>query len=735
MASRVGRFTGVAMCVVAAGAVLAVAALPVALVGGLSINSLTADFESLPSDLKIAPSPQTTSIYARDGKTLITTFYDENRKNVALSDVAPVMRQAMVAAEDTRFYQHGAVDLKSVLRALVSDGSSGEAAQGASTLTMQYVRNVLKTDPNLTPAQRAAATEDTPGRKIQEVRYGVGLEKSMTKDQILQGYLNIAYFGNGEYGIYAASEGYFGKPPSQLTLPEAALIAGLVQSPDTDNPVDGDKAAALSRRTYVLGAMAGMHVITQAQADAASATPLDLHPSQSPNNCTAVPAAHNDWGFFCDYFRQWWNAQPAFGTTVADRERALSEGGYTVVTSLDPNIQASALHQSLSVYGYDSAKALPIAVVQPGTGQVLSLAVNRHYSLAPNPPGQQYPNTVSQLIAGGNGVNGYQAGSTFKLFTMLAGLEAGKPLSTRFDAPSPLVTQFPASGPGSCGGFWCPVNDNPSFMDGQRTMWDGYGRSVNTYFVWLEEQIGPQKAVEMAQRLGITFRASSDASLAANDASEWGSFTLGVADTTPLDLANAYATVADEGTYCKPVPVVSITDASGHKVSAGDPNCHQVLDPDIARAATDAARCPVGQQSAYGMCNGGTATNVGGIFGDRPVAGKTGSSENNATETFVGFTPQVAAAGIAADPANASDSVGSAVESSVAAAVAHTLMTAVQGLPVKKFTAPSVTIAYGPDGRPPANPPAVTPHQQPDQGDQGAPPGPGRRGHRGGSTQ
>jgi membrane peptidoglycan carboxypeptidase len=642
----------------------------------------------------------------------------------------------MVAAEDTRFYQHGAVDLKSVLRALVSDGRSGQIQQGASTLTMQYVRNVLKNDPNLTPEQRAAATQDTPGRKIQEVRYGVTLEKSMTKDQILQGYLNIAYFGNGEYGIYAASEGYFGKPPSQLTLPEAALIAGLVQSPDTDNPVDGDRSAALDRRRYVLNSMAGMHVITQAQADAAAASPLNLHPSRPPNNCTAVPAAHNDWGFFCDYFRQWWDAQPAFGATVADRERALNEGGYTVVTSLDPNIQASALRQSLSVYGYDNAKALPIAVVQPGTGQVLSLAVNRHYSLAPDPPGKEYPNTVSQLIAGGNGVDGYQAGSTFKLFTMLAGLEAGKPLSTSFDAPSPLVTRFPASGPGSCGGYWCPVNDNPSFMDGHRTMWDGYGRSVNTYFVWLEEQVGPRKAVEMAQRLGITFRAPSDASLAANDANDWGSFTLGVADTTPLDLANAYATIADEGTYCKPVPVVSITDASGNKVSAGDPNCHRVLDPDVARAATDAARCPVGQQSAYGMCNGGTAPVVGSIFGDRPVAGKTGSSENNATETFVGFTPQAAAAGIAADPSNATDSVGAAVESAVAAAVAHTLMTAVQGLPVKQFTAPSATIAFGPDGRrPAADPPTAGPAQQPDPQ---APQRPGRRGpggHRGGLTQ
>jgi membrane peptidoglycan carboxypeptidase len=730
-----GRFAAVAVCVAAAGGVLAVAALPAALVGGFAVNTATDAFESMPGDLKIVPPPQTTTVYARDGKTLITTFYDQNRKNVSISDVAPVMRQAMVAAEDTRFYQHGAVDLKSVLRALVSDGSSGQIEQGASTLTMQYVRNVLKTDPSLTPAQRAAATDDTTGRKIQEVRYGIALEKNMTKDQILQGYLNIAYFGNGEYGIYAASEGYFGVPPSQLTLPEAALIAGLVQSPDADNPVTGDKSAALSRRSYVLDSMAGMKDITKAQATAADATPLTLHPSQPPNNCTAVPAAHNDWGFFCDYFRQWWDAQPAFGATVQDRERALNEGGYTVVTSLDPNIQASAQAQSLSVYGYSNPRALPIAVVQPGTGQVLSLAVNRHYSLAANPDGHPYPNTVSQLVAGGNGVDGYPSGSTFKLFTMLAALEAGKPLSTSFDSPSPLVTRFPASGPGSCGGFWCPVNDNPSFMDGIRTMWDGYGRSVNTYFVWLEEQVGPEKAVAMAQRLGITFRAPSDAQLAANSASDWGSFTLGVADTTPLDLANAYATVAADGMYCKPSPVVSIVDANGAKVAAGNPNCQRVLDPDVARAATDAARCPVGQQSTFGMCDGGTAPVVGSLFGDRPVAGKTGSTDNNTTETFVGFTPQIAAAGIAADPNDASDFVGAGVESSVAAAVAHTMLTGLAGMPAANFTPPSSAIAFGAAG-PPAvpGPPSVTqtPPAPPQPGDQAGPggrrPPGGRRG-------
>jgi membrane peptidoglycan carboxypeptidase len=277
---------------------------------------------------------------------------------------------------------------------------------------------------------------------------------------------------------------------------------------------------------------------------------------------------------------------------------------------------------------------------------------------------------------------------------MLAALSSGLPLSTGFDAPAQLRTHWADSGPASCDGFYCPSNDNPEWMDGYRTMWTGFGRSVNTYFVHLEEQVGAAKAVEMAQRLGITFRAKSDAHRAENDADDWGSFTLGVADTTPLDLANAYATIAADGTYCTPLPVTAITDAAGHKVAAADPTCKQVLDPDVARAAVDAARCPVGQDGAFGQCDGGTATQVSTMLDGRPVAGTTGSAEGNATESFVGFTPQVAAAGIAANPSHPSDGVGAAVQKDVIAAVADVLERAVTGLPERGFAAPSTALAF-----------------------------------------
>ncbi|MGK5741662.1 transglycosylase domain-containing protein [Micromonospora sp. URMC 103] len=704
--SPLSRLVTVLLAGLLAGLALAAAALPGNLLLGFATRSALGAYAALPDALRTPATPQRSYLYANDGKTLITTFYDVNRTDVPLSEIAPVMRQAIVAAEDRRFYSHGGADLRGLARALVANVKGGGTEQGGSTLTMQYVRNVLKTDPTRTAEERQAATDQTVGRKLQEIRYASQLEKTLSKDEILNRYLNIAYFGSGAYGVAAASQRYFGKEPAQLTLAESALLAGLVQSPEAYSPIDGDKDAALARRAYVLDSMVDTGAITAPQAAQAKAEKLALHPTAQPNGCTAVAQGHDDWGFFCDYLRRWWLTQPAFGSTVEEREQALRRGGYTVVTSLDPQIQATAQKQATAVYGYDNKRALPVAAVEPGTGRVLAMAVNRHYSLDPNPNGQEnHPNTVNPLISGGGGVDGYQAGSTFKLFTMLAALESGRTLSTGFDAPAKLPTRYPAEGEGTCDGHWCPANDNPDWMDGYRMMWDGFGRSVNTYFVWLAEQVGQDKVVEMAQRLGITFRADADATFAKNDAANWGSFTLGVAATTPLDLANAYATVAAEGMYCSPLPVTSVTAPNGERVPVGDPSCKRVLDVDVARAATDAARCPVGQQSAYGQCNGGTATSVNEILDGRPVAGKTGSSEENATETFVGFTPQVAVAGIAANPDDPTDSVGSAVQAKVIDAVARVIVTAVKGEPEKGFTAPSRELA-GEPRRPVERPPA-----------------------------
>jgi len=679
-----GRLSGTLLLV---AALAVVAAIPISVV--LTAGSHWADAHNvaLPAQLVTPPDAQGSRIYAADGKTLITTFYDEDRHDVALATIAPVMQKAIVAAEDTRFFQHGGVDLKGVARALVNDSQDGTAQQGASTLTMQYVRNVLKEDPSLTAAQQQDATADTLSRKVREAQYAIKLEQVLSKQQILQNYLNIVYFGDGAYGIDAAAQRFFGTPPDKLDLAQSALLAGVVQSPDADNPASGSRAAARTRQLYVLAAMAKSGAITPAQQAAAAAEKLRFRAQATPNGCSDAGGGSAGWGFYCDYLRRWWDQQPAFGATAAERDLALRRGGYRVVTALRPDVQAEATRQSRSVYGVHSSRALPIAVVQPGTGQVLALAVNRAY-------GTGRGQTVNPLISGGGDLHGYPSGSTFKMFTMLAALEAGMPLSTGFDAPAKLPTQWPDSGPGNCNGMYCPGNDNPSWMDGFRTMWNGFGRSVNTYFVHLEQQVGPAAVVAEAKKLGISLSAPSDARMAKTSASTWGSFTLGVVDTTPLELAEAYATVASGGMYCKPLPVVSVTDPHGRRIPIS-PQCSRALSPDVAHAAADAARCPVGQQSTYAKCDGGTATQVAGFFGDRQVAGKTGSTENNQTETFIGFTTTMAAAGTAADPADPADHVGSGVESQVVDAVGRTLRAAVGAAGSPDFTPPSAGIALG----------------------------------------
>ncbi|MFI6264734.1 transglycosylase domain-containing protein [Micromonospora sp. NPDC051006] len=673
---------------VLAGVVLAAAALPVALVFGIGFSALSTPYSELPNTLRTPPTAQRSNLYANDGTTLITSFYQEDRVDVPLHDVAPVMRQAIVAAEDVRFYQHSGVDLRGVARAFTVNQRDGETRQGASTLTMQYVRNVLRSDARLTEQQREAATEVTTARKVQEMRYALALERELNKEEILTRYLNIAYFGAGAYGIAAASKRYLSKTPKELTLADAALLAGLVRSPHTDDPINGDADAALDRRAYVLDRLVESGQVPAEQAAAAKTEPLKLRPSATPNDCTAVPEERNDWGYFCDWFTRWWAAQPAFGATADERQRTLRRGGFTIVSSLDPAVQRTTVEQVRRVYPVNDRRAAPTAVVQPGTGRVLAMAVNRNYSVAENPAGQKnHPNTVNQLVAGGGTIEGYQGGSTFKLFTMLAALEAGLPLQTEYDAPGRLLTEYPVTGPASCDGRWCPENSSAS-MDGRQTMWSAFGRSVNTYFAWLTERVGADRVVEMAERLGIVFRSDADARLARYGAKNWGPFTLGVSATTPLDLATAYATVAAEGTWCAPSPVVSINDAAGRPVEAAQPDCRQVLDTDVARAAADAARCPVGDQSMYHRCEGGTAEGLRKRLG-RPVAGKTGSSERYETETVVAFTPQLAVASLAANPDDPRDAVGRAVQDQLVQVVGEVLSFGLRDQPVRDFVPPS----------------------------------------------
>jgi len=699
------------VCGVLAGVVVAASVFPAVAVGALAAKAGADSFSNLPASLEVPTPPQITYLYARDGKTLIGTFYDENRHDIDLSDIPQVMRDAIIAAEDQRFYQHNGVDVQGVLRAFLANQSSGDATgQGASTLTMQYVRQAL-TYGATSPKDVLAATESTPERKIREIRQAVALEKKLTKDQILQNYLNIAAFGNGAYGIYAASQVYFNKEPKDLTLAEAALLAGLPKAPSAFDPTtESGRPQALARRTYVLNQMVELGMISRQQAELADKEPLVVTGTRTPRDCTQTIVNH--WGFFCDFFYRWWLEQEEFGVDPLARASKLKSGGYRITTTLDVAIQDSAKRHVEEQLPTGEKDALMLAAIEPGTGYVRAMATNRNFSVddSANPINEvpekaalglkaTYPNTTNPLMSGGGDVVGYKMGSTFKLFTMIAALENGYPLDFTIQARSPYVSRIYPAGQGDiarCGDRWCPRNADPS-MNGSRNMWTGFGLSVNTYFVPLLEKVGAEKAIEVAQRLGIKFRSEKDRQRAEDNGGHlWGAFTLGVSDTVPLELANAYATVAADGVYCEPMPVEELIDVHGEPVTdVVEPRCKQVIDPGVARAAADAARCPLGTPGGTGHCRGGTASFVARTVG-HPVIGKTGTADENWTGTLVLATKHLAITATVANPDKPETPHSYARSATLANnAAMYTMRDALAGLPVIDFERPPQHLVVG----------------------------------------
>ncbi|NUO55861.1 MAG: PASTA domain-containing protein [Hamadaea sp.] len=713
------------ICGVLAGVVVAAAAFPAIAMSGLAAKTGAQAFADLPSELTVKRSPQMSKIYASDGRTLLASIYDENRQDIGMDQIPKVMQQAMIAAEDHKFYEHNGVDVQGIARAFVANKNSGETQQGASTLTMQYVRlSITYAADN--PNDVLNAAEDTPARKLREVKYSLAIEKKLTKDQILEGYLNIAYFGNHAFGIYAASQVYFGKEPKNLTVEEAAFLAGLVKSPSDFNPIQDDgsvdeQAAAdgKGRRDWVIDQMHEIGAITADQAAQAKAKELKITGKPAPNGCTATAIASA--GFFCDFLQRWWTNEPAFGANSYERERALKTGGYKIISSLDVSTQNAAKANVEKYLKTGKKHALMVVAVEPGTGKVRSMAVNRNFKIddAANPknglstdPAKAaknirgtYPNTVNPLMSGDQ--YGYQFGSTFKVFTAVAALENGYPLDYTINSPYQWVSPFiTAPGPASCGDKWCPKNASQS-MTGVHTMWQAFGRSVNTYFAQLIARVGPAKAVEAAKQMGLTFRGdpnqqNTDAYFAAHP-DAWGTFTLGVTQNTPMEMANAFATLAADGTYCQPIPVESITDANGVQLDAAKPRCQKVIDTDVARAAIDMARCPLGDRSQLGGCaNGGTAPYVHDMVG-KPVAGKTGTTDNDRTAAMVATTRQLSVAGIVADPDWTNNTVSDANlggkdahRDVVNPAVADTLHDGMKGKPSQQFGKPDSTkIVHG----------------------------------------
>jgi membrane peptidoglycan carboxypeptidase len=597
----------------------------VAALGGLTRSGSDA-FMALPSTFKVAQLSEGSRILAADG-SLIATPQDENRKVVPLSQVDPVMQAAQIAIEDSRFYHHGAIDPQGLTRAVIEDLRTGQATEGASTLTQQFVKMTLQTEAlaqGKDVAAQAAVAKTIP-RKLTELRYAVALEKTWTKDQILQGYLNLAYYGDGAYGVEAAARHYFGVHASKLSLTEAATLAGLVQSPSVTDPVHHPKAAQ-DRRNVVLGRMHALGEITDAQWKKALSRPLkaDLHVTNPPATCAA-----STYPYFCSFVLSWLEQQPALGPTSQARHDRLFQGGLTIHTTLDPAIErqvdkalrkVAPEHNSIGV-------AAAAFVTEPGTGKVLALGQDTTYGSA-----RSGDTEVNYAVDGAyGGSSGFQFGSTAKAFSLVTAMEQGLGTAATVDAPAAdnrhPATFKPSQFPQPCGlsTDWNVYNDE-AWGGGTMPLMKATAQSTNTAFVELASRIGACNIHSTMQAFGIH----------GGDGAPLGTYPpqiiLGAQAVSPQTMANAYAGLAADGTVCKTYPVTSI-EHDGKAVWSPKPSCRQVADPNAVRQAT--------QYLEYNMTHGSGILNQ---LQGRPSAGKTGTSDGNAQSWFVGYTPQLATA-------------------------------------------------------------------------------------------
>ena len=595
------------MGVVTAGMLVPVAG-PTALVA----KSVPSVFNELPGDLQtVAPAEESQLLDSSGG--VIAHFYDKQRIVVPSANIADVMKKAIVAIEDKRFYEHNGVDPTGIARALVTNlGESGR--QGASTITQQYVRNSLAERGYLEgdAEQVSAATEQTTERKLREIKYALALEKTQSKDDILTGYLNIAPFGPITYGVEAASQRYFSKSASELNYLESALLAGLVQSPVQYDPLTHPEAAQ-ARRDTVLATMLDQGVITQEEYDEGVATTVDsmLHPTVSSEGCSGTDSSK---AYFCDYVLSQFLEDPTFGATRIERERLLKTQGITIRTTLDSAKQDAAYASLTNAIPVGDASGLNDALVslEPRTGKVLAMAQNTAYGIE---AGQ----TMSNYSADGN----FQVGSTFKVFTLLQWFKEGH---SAYETVGSANTFYP-NGSFKCDGRSITtegyqVNDLAG-KTGTMNVVRATGQSVNQAFVNMASRVDFCSIFETAYDMGITEDGEVPAPFPAN--------ILGSVSSSPLHMASVFATIANSGQQCKPQSIESVTDRDENVLKEFAADCKEVISPDLANKTAALLTASAGQYY--------TSTRLGD---GRPFAAKSGTTDGHANTWLTGFTPSLA---------------------------------------------------------------------------------------------
>ena len=575
------------------------------LVVGVFVFALAASACDLPSLHEARKSadalPETSFIYSADGALITTLHAGENRVVVRSRKIPDVVRDAVIAIEDQRFYDHSGLDVQALLRAAYRDATTGEVVEGGSTITQQLVKKLYVGD------------EQTVGRKIREAYLAWQLEQRMSKDRILTRYLNTVYFGNRAYGILAASETYYGVEPLELTLSQAATLAGLIAAPVDYDPVR-HPGRSERRRNHVLTLMLGLDMIDEAEFEKASGSPIVL--DLTPEDATHYPAP-----WFVDYVKEWFLSNPRFGETPQDRYDLLFEGGLRIVTTVDLQLQRAAERAIGSVLTEPADPYGALTAIDPRTGYVRAMVGGRDY--------WNEDDDFARINLATGGVTGRQAGSAFKPFALVAALEHGIPRTQPLNGSTAHILL-------QDGTYWDPHNAEGSGY-GTISLESASVNSVNVAYANLLSVIGDgdpyagaAALVEAAMRMGIRCcprTTEPNGPLAAVPAA-----VLGVNEVSTLEMASAFGTLANVGRHVQPTPVISVTTSDGDLIYQAPSRAQQAVEPAIAAEAVDILK---------GVVSSGTG--VGANIG-RPQFGKTGTAQNASDAWFVGAVPQMVTA-------------------------------------------------------------------------------------------
>ena len=625
-----------------------------ALASNTTTSSITL-FDELPDEMTVGTPAQSSKILASDG-SLLATFYDQNRTEVPLDQISPFMRDAIVAVEDARYYDHGGIDTRGLMRAVTAMAQGG-GRQGASTITQQFVNNVIiqtyAADGEYDKIKLGA--DKGVGEKVREIKLAIAIEKKYSKDEILQGYLNWVLYANGNFGIESAAYNYFGVHAKDLNLQQSALLAGVVNSPQIYDPI-ANPENSLTRRNLVLDHMLDQGMIDAKQHADAVASKIELKLQPNRNSCTTAIRAE----YFCEYVAKLFINDPAYGKTAEDRLKVLKQGGLTITTTLDPVLQDAAQAQFANFAPIDNNPdkvGQAIVTVQPKTGKILAMAQNS--KLAP-PEGQwktDYNFAVDRLDAKGQslgGSGGFDVGSTIKPFTFAEWLNSGHRINDTVDAS---VRRYPQSRPwnNSCGsttGFYDSsdpqVAEDLQNADGPNGIYyrtftarQGLALSLNTATMATAAQLDICNIQKMMTATGI--HKGGDVTKPYDVSSI--SALLGSGEVAPLTMANAFATFASGGVRCDPIALVSITNAKGDKFPVPGANCQQTVKPEVAAGVN-----MVLQQV---LAPGGSGYAIPLQY---PAGAKTGTTNTSEHTWTVGYTKGLSTASWVGMPENKADS-------------------------------------------------------------------------------